>query len=78
MSTLNEIYQKALGMGPAERAELAHRLILSLEPDERDPDWEEAWAREIEKRLDSIDRGEVELLDVDSVLADLRKSLKKR
>ena len=77
MSTLNELYQKALGMEPAERAELAHRLILSLEPGERDPDWEEAWAREIERRLESIDRGEAKLHDWREVIARLSKSLEK-
>ena len=77
MSILNDIYQKALAMEPAERAELAHRLLLSLESGERDPDWKEAWREEIERRLEEIDRGEVELLDGDEVMARLRKSLEK-
>lgn len=77
MSILNDLYQKALTMEPAERAELAQRLLLSLDSDQRDPDWEEAWREEIERRIDSIDRGEAQLHDAKEVMARLRKSLEK-
>jgi hypothetical protein len=37
MSTISEVYQAALSLSADERSELAHHLLLSLEPDEPDP-----------------------------------------
>jgi Putative addiction module component len=52
-----------------ERAELA--LIESLDGPP-DPDVEEAWRIEVERRVAQIDRGEVELTPGDEVLERLR------
>jgi hypothetical protein len=48
-----------------QRAQLARRLILGLEtPDyDADADADQLWEREIERRLQAIDRGEVEPLE---------------
>lgn len=41
----------ALRLSPDERAELAERLLESLpQRAERDGDWDDAWAEEVERR----------------------------
>lgn len=62
----------ALALPREERARLAQRLIESLDDD---PEVEEAWAIEIQRRLDSIDRGEVEMIPAEQVLAEARRRL---
>jgi putative addiction module component (TIGR02574 family) len=77
MSTPTDLYQQALALDPTQRAELAHLLLSSLDAPPRDPGWEEAWREEIERRLESIDRGEVELSDWQETMARLHKSLER-
>ena len=72
--TLTELKQKAAELSDGERAELAFSLIESLDGP-ADPDVEEAWRVEIERRLGQIDRGEVELIPGDEVFARLRRRL---
>jgi putative addiction module component (TIGR02574 family) len=72
--TLMELKQKAAELSDAERAELALSLIESLDGP-ADPDVEEAWRVEIERRIDQIDRGEVELIPGDEVFVRLRRRL---
>lgn len=55
-----DLYQVALTLTDSERADLATRLLESLDPDtEDDADVETAWASEIADRLGEADRGEV-------------------
>ena len=72
--TLTELKQKASQLSEAERAELALSLIESLDGP-GDPDVEEAWRVEIERRIGQIDRGEVQLIPGDEVFAKLRRRL---
>jgi len=60
-----------------ERAELARRLLLSLETADFDADVEEAWAAEIEARLSSVDRGDSVPLDWRPAIDRIRRSLRK-
>jgi len=62
----------ALALPREERARLAQRLIESLDDD---PEAEEAWAVEIRRRLDAMDREEVEMIPADQVLAEARRRL---
>ena len=66
--TLTELKQKAAELSDAERADLALSLIESLDGP-ADPDVEEAWRIEIERRIGQIDRGEIELIPGDEVFA---------
>lgn len=66
------IVEQALKLSPTERAEVAEKLIVSLD-EAPDTDVEQAWHEEIQKRLQQIERGEVELIDSDTVIAELRK-----
>jgi putative addiction module component (TIGR02574 family) len=71
---LTELKKQASGLSDAERAELALSLIESLDGP-ADPDTEEAWRLEIERRVGQIDRGEVQLIPGDEVFARLRRRL---
>lgn len=72
--TLAELKQKASQLTEGERAELALSLIESLDGP-GDPDVQEAWRVEIERRIGQIDRGEVQLIPGDEVFAKLRRRL---
>jgi putative addiction module component (TIGR02574 family) len=65
---------EALGLPIRERARLAEQLIASLD---EDSEIEAAWAEEIERRMQEVRDGRVELLDADQVPAELRGRLRK-
>jgi hypothetical protein len=54
---------------------LAHRLLLSLEPEDLDPEADAAWAAELEARLAKVAQGDFVARDWREALADIRKSL---
>ena len=73
MSThVTELFEKASTLSENERATLAGLLIESLES-EFDPDVEEAWRAEIERRLAELDAGTVETVPWEAVKAKLLK-----
>ena len=67
---LYELEAAVLSLPKDERARLAERLIASLD---EDPEIEAAWAAEIRRRLDAIDRGEVDMIPAEDVLAEARR-----
>lgn len=66
------IVEQALKLSPTERADVAEQLLASLD-EALDSDVEKAWQEEIQRRLQQVERGEVELMDSDTVMAELRK-----
>ena len=66
-----ELLQSALALPESDRAEIAASLIRSLDT-ESDEDAGTAWAAEIQRRIESIDRGEAKLIPWDDVVAELR------
>jgi putative addiction module component (TIGR02574 family) len=71
MSThVTELFEMASALSEQERATLAGLLIESLES-EVDPDVEEAWRVEIERRLAELDSGAVETVPWEVVKAKL-------
>jgi putative addiction module component (TIGR02574 family) len=65
------IVEQALKLSPTERAEVAEKLIVSLD-EVPDTDVEQAWQEEIQKRLRQIDRGEVKTIPWEEVQRRLR------
>ncbi len=59
---LQRVRSEALALCEAERAELAHDLIQSLDAP-RDNGVEDAWEREISRRIGEIDAGQTELFE---------------
>jgi len=78
MSIAQEIADVALTLSEAERAELAHRLLLSLEPEDFDADSEAAWTAEIKARMAKVDKGEFSAANWRDVIARIRGSLPQR
>ncbi len=69
----DEIFRAALSLNQEVRAELADRLLESL--DESDQDQEEIdrlWAREAENRLAAYERGEIAAIPGEAVFASLK------
>ena len=75
MTTPSQIVDAAMALNASQRAEVAHQLLLSLEPDDFDADADSAWAEEIQRRRQAIRDGRVILRDWDEALADIRQSL---
>ncbi|MBI5418120.1 addiction module protein [Candidatus Poribacteria bacterium] len=70
-SLLQEVENTANNLSKKERAELAHKLIVSLN-DEIDEGFEEAWKAEIEKRLKEIKSGKAKGRPAQEILAEIR------
>jgi putative addiction module component (TIGR02574 family) len=60
----------ALALPESDRAEIAASLIHSLDT-ETDEDVDAAWAAEIQRRVESIDNGEVKLVPWDDVMREM-------
>lgn len=75
MSSVSEVLHEALELSQPERAEVAHRLLLSLEPDDDEREVDEAWAQVIRQRLQDIREGKVELVDWDVARERIRAAL---
>lgn len=69
METVETLEAAALHLTPAERARLVERLIATLDAD---PEVEEAWAVEVERRQAEIERRAVSLLPGPETLAKLK------
>ena len=68
-SPVEVLEAEALQLPPSERALLVEKLIASLDVD---PQIEEAWAAEVERRLDEIETGTVALLPGSETLTKLK------
>jgi len=68
-STVEVLEAEALQLPAADRARLVERLIASLD---MDPEVEEAWAAEVERRNAEIESGAVQLIPGPEALAELK------
>ena len=80
MATHADLVDQVMDLPAKKRAELARRLILSLEQADFDSaqDVEHAWEAEIEKRLTALDRGDTKPLEWRASVRRIRRSLKRR
>ena len=67
---VTELFAKASVLSEKERASLAGLLIESLES-EVDPDVEEAWREEIERRVAELDSGTATTVPWETLRAEL-------
>lgn len=80
-SNAAEVEQALLALDQRDRAAVIHHGLRSLEPEKADTDRCEvdaAWRSELRRRIDDVESGKVELLDVDSSHAELRGQLAAR
>jgi len=76
MSTteLEALRNAAMALSESERAKLASDLVASLDGPNED-EVAQAWDIEVCRRINEIEAGTVQLLDVDEVLARVRARL---
>lgn len=76
--SLMEIEQELLSLPQAERARLAHRLIVSLDEDvPPDEGVEAAWIEEVKRRDAEIERGDAQLIPAEEAMRRVSEALKK-
>jgi putative addiction module component (TIGR02574 family) len=76
MAIRQELRDEVLNLSREERHELADEIYESLADEPLDPEWERAWSRELEQRVEDVVAGRVELVDADAVHAELRGELR--
>lgn len=74
---LQRLRSEMLALSEAERAELAHDLLQSLDAP-RDNGVEDAWDREISRRIGEIDAGQAEFVDRAEFRRRIRAKLETR
>jgi len=67
-----QVLKEALSLPPAERAEIAERLLSSLDPPSQ-KGMDELWGEEAEDRLDAFDRGEIKAIPAKQVFDRMGK-----
>ncbi len=78
MSTATlKICVEALSLPRQARAELAHRLLVSLEDEPVKPEVEEAWKATGEQRYEKLKVGKTTARDAKQAVRDARKRLAK-
>lgn len=75
ITDFKEIETSALKLDEKHRAELAKRLLISLE-EKVDEDIEQAWIDEVNRRKAQIESGQVETIPAEKVLEKARNLLK--
>lgn len=72
MRTVVDLFRQAADLSEDDRATLAGLLIESLET-ERDPDVEESWRQEIDRRVAQLEAGQVETIPWETVRDQLTR-----
>ncbi len=70
--TIVRILAQINALSQQERAELAHAVLRSLEPE--DPGAAEAWDEELERRVDRLRSGQAVEVPADQVFANWRRN----
>jgi hypothetical protein len=70
-----EYFRQTLAEMPAK---LCNAVVEMLEQRLPPEELNAAWSREIDRRIDEMDRGEVEMLDAEESIAELRRHLAAR
>ena len=74
ITNLKEIENSALNLNKKEKVRLADKLLQSIHG-EIDPEVEQAWIDEVQKRKDSLKSGEATIHSSTEVLNEARKRL---
>lgn len=71
--SVSEVFEAALALSEDDRGRLAEQLVQSLDR-EVDPDVEEAWSAEIERRLAKVDAGQSKTVTMSEAVARLQQA----
>lgn len=78
---IEEVLRDALALSDEDREKLLVALHQSLEPDDGDtltqPEWDAAWAAEIDRRLKDLAEGRARTYTHQEVMAELRARLRR-
>jgi putative addiction module component (TIGR02574 family) len=77
MADASKVLSEALDLPVRDRLHIATALLRSVDPEE-DEDAAEAWIAEINRRSASIHDRKAELIDADTVHAQIREALRAR
>ncbi len=64
---VSELLKKALALPPEAHAELADSLLESLDEEPADEGVEATWSAEIQRRIEEIDSGQVQMIPYEEV-----------
>ncbi|NTX15836.1 addiction module protein [Myxococcus sp. CA051A] len=67
MATKDDLLTRVLSLPPEERAEVAHKLLLSLDDEPAQEASGSEWAQELERRATDIREGRVETVPWEDV-----------
>ena len=73
-NTATTLLEQALSLPEHDRAELAARLLESLDDDDRES-VDAAWAQEIDRRCDALDKGEAVTSDWNEFRARIERDI---
>ncbi|MDD2809059.1 addiction module protein [Rhodoferax sp.] len=71
---VSELSQKSQALRPAQRAYLAELLLDSIHIS-ADQTIEDAWAEELKRRVDEVDRGVAKLVSAEDAFAEVRRAI---
>jgi putative addiction module component (TIGR02574 family) len=74
-ATVEKLAQDALALSQRERAELAHKILVSLE-DVADENVDDVWDEEIERRVERIKEGTAKGRPAEEIFRDIRARYK--
>jgi putative addiction module component (TIGR02574 family) len=75
LMTPTQLVEEALKLAPQDRADMAHRLLASLDG-LSEPELEALWLAEAERRDHALDTGELKSRPAEEVFADIRSRLR--
>ncbi len=80
MSIPEDLIERAMSLPSEDRVALGEQLLASVPevPEDRDPDWEEAWATELNRRQALIDSGQARWLTLEELTKEIHERRAKR
>ena len=78
MSAAQELLTQVLQLPLNERASMARQLLLSLESEPVEADYEAAWEKELIERVKRLDEGKAEMFDWRESHEEIRGKLREK
>ena len=75
-ATTEQVFIDALSLPTKVRAELAHKLLASLEQEAGSPEIEAAWKQEVVERCNASDQGQLSEREAADVLREAYREIK--
>ena len=78
--SIDDIEKELMALPEQDRSRIALDLLRSLDKDDESlsrEEWDAAWREEIQRRVKDVHEGQVELVDAEEALAELRAKYKR-